>query len=129
ATQDGPLLTIASPDPSRAVIVPREDKARDDRPVEDSASDQLGRAVLFGRYIGQIQARIERAWIRPRSAADGDSFACRVRVLQDRRGNVIEVMLQRCNGDSDWQSSLVRAIERAAPLPAPPDPNVYVDLL
>ena len=89
-----------------------------------SSTEQLGNSVLFGRYVGQISARIERAWLRPRSAIGAERFDCRVRIEQDRTGKVLEITLEQCNGDSRWQTSLVRAIESASPLPAPPtDPD------
>ena len=34
-----------------------------------------------------------------------------------------------CNGPKEWQGSLVSAIRTASPLPAPPDPSVYADVL
>jgi hypothetical protein len=48
---------------------------------------------MLGRYIGQITARIQRAWIRPRTPIGSDLFACRVRIIQDRSGGVTEVEL------------------------------------
>ena len=85
-----------------------------------------GRRLLYGRYIGQITARIERAWMRPRTPIDDVAFfACRVRVTQDRRGIVQEIELVRCNGTPRWQTSVVQAIQSASPLPAPPDADVY----
>jgi len=84
---------------------------------------------LFGRYQGQITARIERLWLRPRTPIPGGSFACRVQVLQDNRGNVREVTPELCTGDAHWQQSLVRAIRSASPLPAPPDPAVFTSTL
>ena len=78
------------------------------------------------RYIGQITARVERAWIRPRAPVDDAAFfACRVRVTQDRQGVVQEIELVRCNGTPRWQTSLVQAIQSASPLPAPPDADVF----
>ncbi len=50
---------------------------------------------------------------------------CRVQVLQSPSGDVLEVALSSCNGDARWQSSLLRAIETASPLPAPPDARVF----
>jgi len=84
---------------------------------------------LFGRYQGQITARIERMWLKPRTPIPGGSFACRVQILQDNRGNVQEVTLGLCTGDFHWQQSLVRAIRSASPLPAPPDPAVFASTL
>ncbi len=80
---------------------------------------------MFGRYMGQINARIERAWLRPRTPIGAPSFSCQVQIKQDETGAVTEVMLVRCNGDARWQLSLVQAIESASPLPAPPDPDVF----
>ncbi|HEY1898814.1 MAG TPA: TonB C-terminal domain-containing protein, partial [Steroidobacteraceae bacterium] len=77
------------------------------------------------RYMGQINARIDRAWLRPRTPIGAASFSCRVRILQDAVGNVTEVMLEQCNGDTRWQLSLVHAIDSSSPLPAPPDPDVF----
>ena len=93
-----------------------------------SAPERIA-AALFGRYMGQVTARIERAWIRPRAPVNGREFQCRVRIEQDRLGTVEEVTLQRCNGDTRWQLSVERAIESASPLPAPPDPAVFTRLL
>ena len=91
----------------------------------DPVAGQPGLAVLYGRYLGQIQARIERAWLRPRSAIGGDLFRCQVRIDQGRSGAVGDITLQRCNGTVQWQESLVRAIEDASPLSAPPNPAVF----
>ncbi|MGB6449729.1 MAG: TonB C-terminal domain-containing protein [Steroidobacteraceae bacterium] len=84
---------------------------------------------MAGRYVGQINARIDRAWMRPRTAIGAPIFACRVRIDQDRAGNVLDVTLERCNGDAHWQLSLVEAIESASPLPAPPDPGVFAPIV
>jgi hypothetical protein len=92
-------------------------------------------AQMFGIYTGQIQARIDRVWRRPRtpvsdaSARIGqseDSFQCEAQIVQDIRGNVQEILLPRCNGSPAWQRSLVVAIQQASPLPAPPDPKVFM---
>lgn len=120
-------IRIASPDSLPAVDLGNTAEQSDDAPGKDEAEDPAQRALLFGRYSGQIKARIERAWLRPRSAIGARSFDCSVRILQDRSGNVKETMLQNCNGDARWQLSLVQAIQSASPLPAPPNPNVFAD--
>lgn len=91
----------------------------------DPVAGQPGLAVLYGRYLGQIQARIERAWLRPRTAIGSDLFRCQVQIDQGRGGAVGDITLERCNGTVQWQESLVRAIEAAAPLSAPPNPAVF----
>jgi hypothetical protein len=94
--------------------------------THDASVADAGRlSRLYGRYVSQITARIERAWVRPRTAIGAPSFSCKVQLLQDTSGNVKEVTLVDCNGDSRWQVSLVRAIQSASPLPAPPDSDVF----
>ncbi|MDB6045687.1 MAG: protein TolA [Gammaproteobacteria bacterium] len=106
-----------------------DDKADDKVSIAEANGDQSGHAVLFGRYMGQITARIERAWLRPRTSPGTGSFACRVRIDQARNGSVREITLESCNGDVRWQASLVHAIQSASPLPAPPDPVVFSPVL
>ena len=89
------------------------------------AEDHSSLGEMSGRYVGQIQARIERAWLRPRTAIGAPIFQCQVQVDQDGAGRVGEVTLLTCNGDDRWRLSLVRAITAASPLPAAPDPKVF----
>ena len=92
---------------------------------DPQSPDQSSAGALYGRYVGQIRARIDRAWRRPRTAIGALTFQCQVQIEQDDRGEVADVTLVQCNGDGRWQLSLVRAIEAASPLPAPPDPAVF----
>ncbi|MGB6604610.1 MAG: TonB C-terminal domain-containing protein, partial [Steroidobacteraceae bacterium] len=87
--------------------------------------DAAAFALLYGRYLGQITARIERAWMRPRSSLGGTTFGCRVQVLQDERGQVLDVKIGRCGQDARWRASIVEAVRSASPLPAPPDDRVF----
>jgi hypothetical protein len=101
-----------------------------------SGADGTEQARLFGIYTGQIQARIDRVWRRPRTPisenataekpTDADeSFQCEAQIVQDVRGNVQEILLPRCNGSPAWRHSLVSAIREASPLPAPPSDKVF----
>jgi hypothetical protein len=107
-------------------------------PVSNPTSgsgDRAELARLFGIYAGQIQARIDRVWRRPRTPindnasekkrADDESFQCEAQIVQDARGNVQEILLPRCNGAPAWQRSLVVAIQAASPLPVPPSDKVF----
>jgi TonB C terminal len=97
--------------------------------------DDANQTRLFGIYTGQIRARIERVWRRPRSAINlpdnetaanvVETFQCQVQIVQDSRGNVQEILLPDCNGSPAWQRSLVVAIQQASPLPAPPSTSVF----
>jgi len=145
----GPVLkatsiALLSPDPLPHVDIPLAtlDDAMPDVAVD--SGDPIARAALFGRYTGQIDARIERAWRRPRSpvndksaalrdartehehgVATEDIFKCQVRILQDEQGVVREVQMLSCRGSIAWQQSLVSAIFPVSPLPAPPSPTVF----
>jgi len=107
-----------------------EDQASNSRAQGDDAAEE---ARLFGIYTGQIQARIDRVWRRPRTPVNQDKasvdaddpFQCEVQIVQDVKGNVQEILLPRCNGSLAWQHSLVVAIQQASPLPAPPSEKVF----
>jgi hypothetical protein len=124
---EDPKVRVLSPDPFPSIDLTLADG--DTALQSPEAHDAAERAMLFGRYMGQINARIERAWLRPRTAIGGTLFECQVSIAQDRSGNVTEVTLQQCNGDALWQQSLVSAIQSASPLPAPPDPDVFSSTL
>jgi TonB C terminal len=98
--------------------------------------DNAERARWIGIYSGQIQARVERIWRRPRTPAIEEStsaktsnaidyFRCQAQIVQDPLGNVQEILLPNCHGSFAWQRSLVIAIQQASPLPAPPSPTVF----
>jgi hypothetical protein len=91
--------------------------------------DHASYLAMYGRYTAQASARVERAWIRPRNPVVGEQFQCTVRIDQGPGGEVQSTELMNCNGDSRWQESLVFAIERSSPLPAPPDPAVFTSQL
>ncbi len=144
------IVTMVSPDPLPHIEISKDAIGESSDPVASiDSGDPAARAALFGRYTGQIDARIERIWKRPRSpvnvtdtvgkestaASAGDrsespdTFKCQVRIIQDQRGAVQEVQVIDCNGSAEWQQSLVRAIISASPLPAPPSPTVFTHAL
>jgi hypothetical protein len=130
-------VSPANPDPPRLlnleVLTLGEDQLAG--PTVNSG-DGAEQARLFGIYTGQIQARIERIWRRPRTPlneGDGqevptnpdETFQCEAQIVQDATGNVQEILLPRCNGSAAWRRSLVTAIQQASPLPAPPSTRVF----
>lgn len=84
-----------------------------------------GLGTMYGRYLGQIHARIDRAWLRPRTAVGAPIFQCQVQLDQDGLGRIQGVTLLQCNGSASWRLSLVHTIEAASPLPAPPTRAVF----
>ena len=121
-------LVVLSPDPPPAMTSAKTEDSHDVQ-GDTGPAEAAEHARLYARYVGQVQGRIERAWTRPRSEIGASTFFCRTRIRQDRRGAVIEVTLDHCNGTERWQHSLVSAIRTASPMPAPPDASVYADIL
>jgi TonB C terminal len=138
-SRKGSSIAIMRPDPSAMLTVKMlefdtEPEKASEAPVDTGNGTELAR--LFGIYSGQIQARVERIWRRPRTpineggrglktAADTEYFLCQVQIVQDSVGNVQEILLPICNGSFAWQHSLVAAIQQSSPLPAPPNPSVF----
>jgi TonB C terminal len=120
-------LVLASPELTPPPELDVESNEESD--AVEAAGDTQGHAAMFGRYLGQITARIERTWQRPRTAVGAPRFSCQTKIEQDERGKVLSVELRHCTGDARWQLSLVSAIEHASPLPAPPIPSVFARML
>jgi colicin import membrane protein len=93
------------------------------RMAEEEQRAAAVEAGLLAQYIAQIQARIQRAWIRPPSARAG--LNCVVYVTQVPGGEVVSVRVGECNGDDIVRQSIEAAVYRASPLPKPPDPALF----
>jgi hypothetical protein len=119
-------LVSANPQPPPEL---KMDEAADAEVANEAAGDPAGNAAMFGRYMGHMAARIERAWMRPRTPINAGRFECRVRITQDRRGNVETIELQSCSEDEPWRKSLTSAILRASPLSAPPEPWLFTTVV
>ena len=91
------------------------------------ASEERAMAARAGglgsQWAAAIQARIQRAWIRPASARTG--LDCTVAVTQVPGGEVVAVRVLSCNGDETVRQSIEAAVYRASPLPPPPDPALF----
>lgn len=122
------VLVTDLPKPSEPDLGGAMDGTDELSPTAEATGDAAGRAMLFGRYMGQIKARITRAWDYPPTAMS-PTFQCKVQIRQDRQGNVQEVTFQRCGDDSAWQLSLAQAVQRASPLSAPPEESVFTEVL
>jgi colicin import membrane protein len=91
-----------------------------------AAEERLDAARASGAlssWAQQIQARIQRAWLRPPSAHPG--LECTLYVTQVPGGEVVNVKLGACNGDDAVKQSILDAAYRASPLPAPADAAVF----
>ena len=96
---------------------------RNDLAAEEHAN-QLATSGAVSSWEAQISARIHRAWIQPPSARPG--IECELIVTQGRGGAVQNARIGSCNGDQAVRESIVAAAYRASPLPAPPDPSLFL---
>jgi colicin import membrane protein len=91
------------------------------------AAEEEGAAVARSGVVDEYRAlqaqAIERNWIRPPSARAG--LECTLFVTQATGGTVVDVKLGACNGDQAVRESIVNAVYRASPLPAPRDPRAF----
>jgi|HigsolmetaAR201D_1030396.scaffolds.fasta_scaffold02923_5 colicin import membrane protein len=90
------------------------------------AEEELMRAQASGamsQYVAMIQQHVERRWIRPASARAG--IECEVNVTQSPNGTVLSVRVGTCNGDQAVRQSIEIAVQKASPLPMPPDPRLF----
>jgi colicin import membrane protein len=97
------------------------------RRVAAEAAEEEGAAAarsgVVDEYRSLLSQAIERSWIRPPSAKAG--LECTLFVSQAPGGTVIDVKLGACNGDQSVRESIVNAVYRASPLPAPRDPRAF----
>jgi len=105
-------------------------KVRSDREADlkrQLAAEEEGAAVARSGVVDEYRAllaqAIERNWIRPPSARAG--LECTLFVTQATGGTVVDVKLGACNGDQTVRESIVNAVYRASPLPAPRDPRAF----
>lgn len=93
---------------------------------ENAAANAANARRLKGlndQYIAAIRAKVERNWLKPSTATPG--MTCKVRVTQMPGGMVMEVKLLNCSGDELFKRSVISAVEKSSPLPAPPDPSLF----
>jgi len=100
----------------------REAELRAQMATEERVNAARGSAQQ-AQYKALIEARINRAWIRPATARVG--IDCEVRVTQVPGGEVVGVQVARCNGDAAVRESIEAAVYRASPLPLPPNPDLF----
>ena len=91
--------------------------------AEEEGAAAMARSGVVDEYRTLLSQAIERSWIRPPSAKAG--LECTLHVSQAPGGTVVDVKLGACNGDQSVRESIVNAVYRASPLPAPRDPRAF----
>ena len=91
--------------------------------AEEEHASAVEASPARAQYIARLASRIQNAWIKPPSARSG--LDCVVNITQDPGGKVTGANVSQCNGDAAASQSIVNAVYRASPLPAPPDPALF----
>ncbi|HSN18478.1 MAG TPA: cell envelope integrity protein TolA, partial [Gammaproteobacteria bacterium] len=90
--------------------------------AEERAQDAQ-MASLLQRWTALIQQKIHNNWNPPPSTPD--NLSCIVKVTQVPGGTVTNAQVPTCNGDDAVVQSIITAVYKASPLPAPPDPSLF----
>lgn len=98
-------------------------KQLQDEIANEEKSRDARLASLNQRYMALIQQKVHNNWSPPPTTPD--DLKCTVSVTQVPGGTVTNVQVSSCNGDDAVVQSIVTAVYRSSPLPAPPDPSLF----
>jgi TonB family protein len=74
-------------------------------------------------WMKRAEIHVRRSWVTPQEFIDRQ-LSTRLRVTLSASGDVVgEPVITRSSGDPYYDENVVRAILRASPLPAPPEPG------
>ena len=79
-------------------------------------------AGLLNEYVRSVESHIYENWVRPGSAQA--ELECVVNLTLAPSGEVVAVLIRRCNGDEAIVGSIEAAVLRSSPLPLP-IPSVF----
>jgi colicin import membrane protein len=80
-------------------------------------------ATIVDKYIPLIRQRVSRSWANPVGVAKG--LKCTVHVRLTPAGEVLSATVVRSSGNANFDSSVEKAVYKAAPLPLPEDPTLF----
>lgn len=100
----------------------REQEDAQRRIAEQQASAQTR---LRNEYIERIRARIKRFVVLPPNIQGNPEAEFDVVLLPG--GDVLSAKLKRASGNAAYDGAVERAIQKAAPLPLPPNPAMFRD--
>ncbi|MGQ0383616.1 MAG: cell envelope integrity protein TolA [Gammaproteobacteria bacterium] len=78
---------------------------------------------LKAQYVRAIQTHVELRWFEPPGIGKGAS--CTVHVIQIPGGEVVGTRFGTCNGGEAMRQSIETAVQKASPLPPPPEPGLF----
>lgn len=92
----------------------------------DSSSKSISRdeqLAFLKEYRDNMYNKVYSNWIRP--SYSKKRWDCKVHVSQSSRGEVIDVKIINCQGNTEFQNSVKRAIFKSSPLPLPKHPSLF----
>jgi len=76
----------------------------------------------YAQYQSSVRSKIIREWIRASAGPDSEqAIRTRIQVRINASGQVISKSVVKSSGEESFDLSALRAIERASPLPPPPE--------
>jgi len=84
----------------------------------------------IGRYIAVLRKKIVNQWELPATNNKYRKLEAQIIVRIDKNGNVISTEWERASGNSIFDTSCLEAVQKASPLPLPPNKiweEVYAD--
>lgn len=115
-----PALSIALPTLPPLATEPLVTDAFEAAREVESSVDAAEVERLQGVYVGQIRGRLTRVLEMVAIDVPHESGPCEVQVIQNERGDVLDVDTGACTGSAARKSQLAIAMRRASPLPMPP---------
>ncbi len=104
-----------------------EEAEMERRRLSELEAEEMRLAALSAddqsRWVYAIQQQVTRNFIRPASAPE--DLNCVVDVKQLPGGQVVNVVIGRCNGDAAVRRAIEAAVNKASPLPPPDNPAVF----
>lgn len=73
-------------------------------------------------YLNRLDEAVRSAWVVPRALVDNrEDLMVQVRITIETDGSVSSIVVERPSGNSLFDDSVIRAIQKASPLPVPPE--------
>jgi colicin import membrane protein len=91
--------------------------------ASEESAHNAGLASALQKWEALIQLKVHNNWIKPPNTPD--DLKCIVSVTQVPGGTVTNAQMSSCNGDDAVVQSIITAVYRSSPLPAPPDPSLF----
>ena len=91
-----------------------------------AAAEAAARSQAIDKYKAAVAARIKRFIVEPPNLQGNPEVE--FEVIQLPGGEILGVKTRTASGQTSWDAAVERAILRAQPLPAPPDPAMFKEV-